>query len=250
MSELEDRLRREVTRHGQEFSPSADLPERIHTQVRRRRRQRRVLVGAASGGALAAVVVAAVVLIRPAPEIESTDPGPSAVTTVRPDGTGTAEPTETAPSVTTTDPSVTTEPTESPDTTRPPDATSDTTQPPETTETTESTTTDTTEPQGGPLKPPDGDQPTSGCTPAGEVALGAEGPAPACIRVTADQRLQVRNDTDQQVTVSVGGWVTGTVEPGQSGVVGGRFGGYLEPGVHRVTVSPYPHPGPEIWLAP
>jgi hypothetical protein len=68
--------------------------------------------------------------------------------------------------------------------------------------------------------------------------------------VTADQRLQVRNDTDQQVTVTVGGWVTDTLDPGESGVIGGRFGGYLEPGVHRVSVSPYDPGGPEIWLAP
>ncbi len=141
------------------------------------------------------------------------------------------------------------------DTTQRPEGATGTTEPPVTTETTgprETTgTTATTEPQGGPLKPPDSEQPTAGvCTPADEIVLGPDSPSPPCSLVTPDQRLQVRNDTDQQVMVSLGEFVSATLEPGASGVIGGRFGGYLEPGVHRVTVSPYDPGGPEVWLSP
>jgi hypothetical protein len=67
VDDLHDRLRAETTRRAQEFSPSADLGDRIGARVRQRRRQRRLLAGALST-AVIAVVAAGVILARPSDE--------------------------------------------------------------------------------------------------------------------------------------------------------------------------------------
>ena len=256
MPELEDGLRAEVTQRMQDFAPSADLPDRIHVHVRRRRRERQVLVGAVSAGACVALVAVGAFLVSPGEAVEVSDPALPGTTA----STGSTGPTAstgpvdtTAPSDEPGPPSDETGPTRSPGTTAPTPQTSAPTVPSATTEPDgpPNTFTSTTEPHGGELKPPDNDQPTNlPCPPAAEIVLGPEGAAPPCAQVTADQRLQVRNDTDVPVTVSVGGFVTDTVQPGASAVIGGEFGGYLEPGAHFVDVSPYDPALPEIWFVP
>lgn len=67
MGDLETQLRTEVIRRSQEFSPSADLGDRIGARVRRRRRQRRIVAGVLSTVVMA-VVALGVTLARPANE--------------------------------------------------------------------------------------------------------------------------------------------------------------------------------------
>ncbi len=67
MGELETRLRAEVIRRAQDFSPSADLGDRIGARVRRRRRQRRLVAGVLSTAVMADVALG-VILARPANE--------------------------------------------------------------------------------------------------------------------------------------------------------------------------------------
>jgi hypothetical protein len=67
VGDLEARLRAEVTRRAQEFSPSADLGDRIEGRVRHRRRQRRLLAGVVSTAAMAVVAVG-VLLALPSDE--------------------------------------------------------------------------------------------------------------------------------------------------------------------------------------
>jgi hypothetical protein len=67
VSDLESQLRTEVIRRSQEFSPSADLGDRIGVRVRRRQRQRRLVVGVGAV-AVMAVVALGVILARPADE--------------------------------------------------------------------------------------------------------------------------------------------------------------------------------------
>jgi hypothetical protein len=251
MPELEESLRSEVARRMEGFEASADLPARIRTQVRRRHRQRQAMVGIASLGALAMVVAVGVIVLSPGNAVEISDPAPPDATD--PTGpvdvaepfdapgrrTGTTEPRE-APTPTLATTPGTEGPTGTtvlPGTTAPPGSTG-------------TTTVTTVEIEGGPLKPPDSQEPSGPCPPAAEIVLGPEGPSPPCSLVTSDQRLQVRNDTDHQVTVSVGGFVSDTVEPDESAVIGGEFVGYLEPGVHIVDVSPYDPGQPEIWFVP
>jgi hypothetical protein len=67
VGDLEARLRAEVTRRAHEFSPSADLGDRIEGRVRHRRRQRRLLAGVVSTAAVAVVAVG-VLLALPSDE--------------------------------------------------------------------------------------------------------------------------------------------------------------------------------------
>jgi hypothetical protein len=67
VDDLEAQLRAEVIRRAQEFSPSADLGDRIGARVRRRRRQRRLVAGALSTVVMA-VVALAVLVARPSDE--------------------------------------------------------------------------------------------------------------------------------------------------------------------------------------
>jgi hypothetical protein len=257
--ELEDSLRAEVTRRMEEFEPSADLLGRIHTRVRLRRRQRRALA-AASASALVVAVAVGAFMIRPGDAVEVSEPAlPRTTDSAAPVDTTEPDDAPDGPSATTgaTDPIDRLDPPDPPDPTRSPGPTAPptfrtTTEPPATTEPAgpPNPFPSTTEPHG-PLKPPDNDQPTHPpCTLTAEIVLAPEGALPPCAQVTADQRLQVRNDTEHTVTVSIGAFVTGTVEPGATAVIGGEFGSYLEPGAHFVDVSPYDPALPEIWFDP
>jgi hypothetical protein len=67
VSDLESQLRTEVIRRSQEFSPSADLGDRIGARVRQRHRRRRLVAGVGAV-AVMAVVALGVILARPADE--------------------------------------------------------------------------------------------------------------------------------------------------------------------------------------
>lgn len=241
MADFEDRLRAEVTRHTEEFSPSPDLPERIHTQVGRRSRQRRaVAAGALSVGAAAIAIPALLLVTRPSDD-----------TTVVTDGT---RPTPTASSdlSTTTDPAGRSgtgpEGTETTDTTTQPSPTSSepVTRPPSTTG-----TTTTTQPD---LKPPDSQTPAAGvCSQApggaADVTMNFDVPSPRCTEVTPDQILRVFNNTEEEITVSLADFSATIAPGGPAAVFDTPFGEYLQPGVHRINVSPlYGESGPVIWL--
>lgn len=71
--------------------------------------------------------------------------------------------------------------------------------------------------------------------------------SPRCVRVTADQRLQIRNATDQPATVSLAHH-SATIAPGETALFDQPFGDYLQPGVHRITMSTYGSSGAEVWL--
>jgi hypothetical protein len=117
VGDLEARLRSEVTRRAEEFTPSGDLGDRIEARVLQRRRQRRLVAGALSSGAVA-VVALGVILALPSDEDSMRV------------GDDRQAPT-TAASTTLT----TTASTEAPSTTAEPPATSTTTSPPATTTT-------------------------------------------------------------------------------------------------------------------
>jgi hypothetical protein len=249
MADFEDRLRTELTRRAGELTVSEDLPERIHGRVRRRRRQQLSVAGA-----LSAVVVAVVVgllLVR--------SPGGD-------DRLETA--TGRRPTTTTTEPATTTDSrTTAPagGDTPPPEATTTTTtvaRPPETSPPSTPGTSPTgtsppgTSPTSAPpdLKPPDSQEPTAGACatasgPVAEVTLNVDVPSPRCTNVRADQSLRVTNNTDQTVSVALADY-SATLPPGASRGLGGAFGDYLQPGVHRITVSLYGGSGPEIDLDP
>jgi hypothetical protein len=104
------------------------------------------------------------------------------------------------------------------------------------------------------LVAPGSDTPAAGtCGSAGgsvvEVVLNPDIPSPRCVRVTAAQRLRLRNSTGESVTVTFAGSST-TLASGQTHLYDQAFGDYLAPGVHRVSVSFYGDSGPEIWLQP
>jgi hypothetical protein len=248
MVDFEDRLRTELTRRAGELTVSEDLPERIHDRVRRRRRQQRVLAGAVSAVVVAAV--AGLVLVRSpgdgrletathgGPTTTTTEPATTADTpSTAPAGGGTP-PEATSTTSTTVDAPPETPPTSPPGTSPPgtsPPGTSPTTAPPH-------------------LKPPDSQNPTAGaCGPASgpvaEITLNADVPSPRCTGVSAVQSLRVTNNTDQTVSVALAGY-SATLPPGASRGLGGAFGDYLQPGVHRITVSLYGGSGPEIDLDP
>jgi hypothetical protein len=62
VADLEERLREEVLRRVHRLEPSADLPDRIHVQVRRHRRRRQVAAGGLSIGLVAALVLVVAVV--------------------------------------------------------------------------------------------------------------------------------------------------------------------------------------------
>lgn len=70
-------------------------------------------------------------------------------------------------------------------------------------------------------------------------------PSPRCLRVWSDQTLQVINRTDETVEISLGVY-SNRLQPGESVIIDRPLGDYLQPGVHRLLVSPYS--GPEIWM--
>jgi hypothetical protein len=236
MTDFEDRLRSEVTSRTDAFAPSSDLPQRIGTRVRRHQRRRRLAGGVLSAG-LAVAVVTGVVMARPSDDGADVVAGGSDSTTTTPSSAPSGSPPTSDTSATTGEPTVTTESTEP---TSPPSSAATTTP-------TQATTTTASD-----LKPPDSQTPAAGvCAPATgqavEVVINPDVPSPRCTQVTADQRLQVRNNTDQQVSVSFADF-SATLAPGASQLFDRAFGDYLQPGVHGVDVSLYGGSGPEIWL--
>ncbi len=101
------------------------------------------------------------------------------------------------------------------------------------------------------LAPPNADQPVSGsCAEAqgaeAVVSFNASFPDPRCLIVKGDQRLRIVNRLNKEIQVGLGA-VSVIVGPGFDGVIGPRFGDYLEPGVHFLRESAYGGE-PEIWL--
>jgi hypothetical protein len=101
------------------------------------------------------------------------------------------------------------------------------------------------------LAPPDADRPAVGsCAEAqgaeAVVSLNPDFPDPRCLIVNPDQRLRIVSRLDGEVQVALGS-VSVIVGPGFDGVIGPRFGDYLEPGVHFLGESTY-EGNVEIWL--
>jgi hypothetical protein len=251
MNDLEDQLRDTVTRRMRDYTPSAELRQRIDTRVRQRRRQRRLVAaaGVLSTG-VAALVTVGVLAAPPAGQDQDSEvaegrPGSATTEPTRPGAPTTAgEPPTSAPPETapTTGPEETTPATDGPDSTGSPSGTAETT-----------ATTGTPGTVVGPpgLEPPDSDEPSwRGCNrqtqAVVEVVLEPDLPSPVCVRVAAHQRLRVRNATGQPVDVSLAGFQA-NLGPGAARTDDRAFGAYLQPGVHRITVSIYSH-DPEVWL--
>lgn len=68
---------------------------------------------------------------------------------------------------------------------------------------------------------------------------------PRCVKVTANQQLQITNNLDKSIQVSLGQY-SSTIQPKENQKLGPTFATYLAPGVHSVVVTG--GPGPEIWL--
>jgi hypothetical protein len=126
VDDLQDRLRAEVTRRAQEFTPSAVLPDRIGARVRQRRRQRRLLAGVLST-TVVAVVAVGVILTRPSNEdslrVDDDRQAPTTASTTL-DTTASTEDTSTSTEATstTTGPPASSATTNPPATTTPPPA--------------------------------------------------------------------------------------------------------------------------------
>lgn len=72
------------------------------------------------------------------------------------------------------------------------------------------------------------------------VTIGLDNvPQPRCTKVTANQKLKIVNNKDQNIQQSIGQYVI-NVAPGQSQTIDATFGSYLAPGVHDIVS--------EIWL--
>lgn len=258
MDDLETRLRAAVRQRADELEPTPDLPDRIRARVAHRRRQHRLRTGAL--GTAAAVVVAlglSVAVARPGDDgsVEVGDHRRT-TTTSEPERRTTSTTERTTTTTATSSTTVPSGPTGNGGTggTGGGDGPSGTAAPPsdQSPDETSPTSTATTAPPD--LEPPDGETPAAGtCSETGgatvEVVLAPDVPWPRCARVTADQRLQVRNDTDETVTVSFASFGA-ELAPGAAQLFDRPFGEYLQPGVHRVDVSLYGGSGPEIWLVP
>jgi len=77
-----------------------------------------------------------------------------------------------------------------------------------------------------------------------KIAIGSM-PDPRCIKVTADQRVEFQNETGLVVRIQLGRFDV-TFPAGDIITLDAPCGEYLEPGVHRVTLSQ--GSVPEIWL--
>jgi hypothetical protein len=78
------------------------------------------------------------------------------------------------------------------------------------------------------------------------VSFNPNFPDPRCLIVNPDQRLRIVSRLDGEVQVALGS-VSVIVGPGFDGVIGPRFGDYLEPGAHFLGESTYDG-NVEIWL--
>ena len=96
------------------------------------------------------------------------------------------------------------------------------------------------------LKPADAQTPAAGICAGpdeGEFAQVAlqrtpdNVPAPRCLFIRSDQKLQVTNFTDDTITVTLGR-VQMTLKSGETHTDNQIFGSYLAPGVHGISMSP------------
>lgn len=102
------------------------------------------------------------------------------------------------------------------------------------------------------LKPADAAAPAAGtCGEAQDdvvtMTIRPDVPGPRCMIVSADQRLNLVNDSGGTVTVGLSYFVF-SLEQGESRTFDLSFGQFLEPGVHRAAVDLYLGSGPEVWL--
>jgi len=103
------------------------------------------------------------------------------------------------------------------------------------------------------LRPADGELPVAGACGgpvSGNIAaiiLNQDTPIPRCIKVSANQQLQITNNTNEVVDVALGP-VAMQIEPGKTQTDSRTFGSYLALGVHFVQTSLYGGGGPEIWM--
>ncbi len=100
------------------------------------------------------------------------------------------------------------------------------------------------------LKPSDSDLPAAGiCTEAigdtAKVTINIDTPVPRCIKVLPSQKLEIINNSDQTISISLANY-SAVIEPGKTYTLDKSFGTFLSGGVHMLSVSPYG--GPEIWL--
>jgi len=77
--------------------------------------------------------------------------------------------------------------------------------------------------------------------------LNADIPDPRCAKVRPDQALNVTNNTDAPVLVTIAGREA-EVRPGGEQEIAGAVGTYLAPGVHSLMTSLYGGGGPEVWV--
>jgi hypothetical protein len=78
-----------------------------------------------------------------------------------------------------------------------------------------------------------------------EVQIYPDVADPRCVKVRANQKLTLHNQTSKPVEFTLGQF-NARIEPGQAYTVDRPFGAYLAPGVHLVLALPYS--GPELWL--
>ncbi len=78
-----------------------------------------------------------------------------------------------------------------------------------------------------------------------KVSLNPDIPDPRCMKVSADQKLNIINNTQNTLEVTIGRF-TASLEPGKETTFDTPFGEYLQPGVHQIQVTPCC--GAELWL--
>ena len=100
------------------------------------------------------------------------------------------------------------------------------------------------------LATPYAQEPASGICSAAEgdlvsVEIFPDIPSPRCVQVSAGQRLQVTNQTDQEITLELGPYVI-QLAAGEVTVLDASLGTFLAPGAHVLGAAPFS--GPELWL--
>ena len=105
-------------------------------------------------------------------------------------------------------------------------------------------------PDSLPLATPVADSPAAGICPETEgeivtVTIQSDIPDPRCSMAAPDQMLEVVNERDVTVFVTIGE-LEAQIAPGESYLFERIFRDYLAPGVHRIEVEPCC--GAELWL--
>jgi hypothetical protein len=78
-----------------------------------------------------------------------------------------------------------------------------------------------------------------------DVVIYPDIPDPRCLRISANQTLQVTNQTDRRLEIDLGPFHA-NIQPGETYLFLTPFGEFLSPGVHSLLASPYG--GPQLWL--